>query len=182
MQQRRLHKTSTTMTKRIAVLITDGFDDVEYVKPANAFKKAGHEIVNVGLKKGKVVVGTRLRIRIDQSVKSASSADFDALLIPGGYSPDELRAHDDAVRFAKGFMDHDKPVFAICHGAQILITARTLSGRKATGWKSISQDIKNAGAAYVDKAVVEDRNLVTSRSYPDIPAFIRVALKKLGHS
>ena len=167
------------MTKKIAALITDGFDDVEYAKPAHAFKKAGHEIVNVGLKKGKIVTGTKLRIRIDQSVKCVSSNDFDALLIPGGYSPDELRAHDDAVRFAKGFMDHDKPVFAICHGAQILITAQTLSGRKATGWKSISQDIRNAGAAYIDKAVVEDRNLVTSRSYPDIPAFVRASLKKL---
>lgn len=179
MEQARLHKTSTTMTKKIATLITDGFDDVEYAKPVNAFKKAGHEIVNVGLKKGKIVIGTRLRIRIDQSVKGVSSSDFDALLIPGGYSPDELRAHDDAVRFAKGFMDHDKPVFAICHGVQILITAQTLSGRKATGWKSISQDIRNAGAAYIDKAVVEDRNLVTSRSYPDIPAFVRASLKKL---
>ncbi len=105
--------------------------------------------------------------------------DFDALLIPGGYSPDKLRADEDAVRFVKDFVESGKPVFSICHAPQLLITAQVLKGRKVTGWKSIVQDIKNAGAIFLDQEVVEDGNLISSRSPQDIPAFIRAMLKKL---
>jgi protease I len=106
--------------------------------------------------------------------------DFDALLIPGGYSPDKLRVDEDAVRFARDFIQSGKPIFAICHAAQLLITADVLRGRKLTGWKSIVQDIKNAGAEYIDAEVVEDGNLISSRKPSDIPAFVKAALRKLG--
>lgn len=101
------------------------------------------------------------------------------MLIPGGYSPDKLRSHDEAVRFVKDFMSSGKPVFSICHGPQLLITADVLKGRKVTGWKSIIQDIKNAGAIFIDEEVVEDDNLVSSRSPGDLPAFIYASLEKL---
>ncbi len=106
--------------------------------------------------------------------------DFDALFIPGGVSPDNLRADDRFVNFAKHFMDEKKPVFAICHGPQLLISAKTLEGRKATGYKSIQVDMEYAGATVEDKEVVVCQNqLVTSGPPDDIPAFIDESLKLL---
>jgi protease I len=166
---------------RIAVIITDMFQDIEYQKPADAFRKAGHEIVHVGLRAGSEVKGEHgAVVKIDTAVSEASVNDFDALFIPGGYSPDKLRVNPDAVRFAKEFMTRNKPVFAICHAAQLLITAEVLKGRRVTGWMSITQDIKNAGAEYVDAEVVVDKNLVSSRKPDDIPAFVREALAILA--
>ncbi len=167
---------------RIAVIITDMFEDSEYLEPAKAFKKAGHELVHVGLKakatvKGK---GKNTPVKIDNAVKDASVNKFDALFIPGGYSPDKLRVDENAVRFARDFVKSGKPVFAICHAAQLLITAQVLSGRKVTGWKSIIQDIKNAGAHFLNREVVKDGNLISSRSPADLPAFIQACLKKLS--
>lgn len=166
---------------KIAVIITDFFEDSEYTEPAEAFKKAGHELSHVGLEKGTTVKGKKEQtpVKIDEAVKNVSVNDFDALLIPGGYSPDKLRAHKDAVQFAKEFVQSDKPVFLICHAAQLLITADVLKGRKVTGYTSIVQDIKNAGAEYFDQEVVEDGNLVSSRNPGDLPAFIDASLKRL---
>jgi protease I len=166
---------------RIAVIITDLFEDVEYTDPAEAFKKAGHELTHIGLQKGHTVKGKKqgTEVLIDKSVEEVSVGDFDALLIPGGYSPDKLRVDEDAVRFARDFLNSGKPVLAICHAPQLLITAQALKGRTLTGWKSITQDIRNAGATFVDREVVEDRNLITSRGPDDIPAFIEASLKKL---
>jgi protease I len=167
---------------KIAVIITSMFEDVEYTKPAEAFRKAGHTLTHVGLKAGETVKGKKEQtpVKIDRSVKDVSVSEFDALLIPGGYSPDQLRVDEDAVKFAKEFVESGKPVFSICHAPQLLITARALAGRKITGYKSIIQDIKNSGAEFIDKEVVEDGNLVSSRNPGDIPAFIEASLKKLG--
>jgi protease I len=167
---------------RIAVIITDMFEDQEYLDPSKAFKKAGHELVHVGLKAKATVKGEKkgTPVKIDKAVKDISVDEFDALFIPGGYSPDRLRVDEDAVRFTGDFVKSGKPVFAICHAPQLLITAQVLSGRKVTGWKSIIQDIKNAGAQFFDQEVVEDRNLVSSRSPADLPAFIQTSLKKLS--
>ena len=157
------------------------FEDSEYIEPVSSFTTAGHNLTNIGLKEGKIVKGKKegTKVTIDTSIKDASVDDFDALLIPGGYSPDKLRSHDEAVKFVKDFMDSGKPVFSICHGPQLLITADVLKGRKVTGWKSIVQDIKNAGAIFINKEVVEDKNLISSRSPSDLPAFINASLKKL---
>ena len=166
--------------KKIAVIITDMFQDVEYQQPADAFRNAGHEIVHVGISAGSVVKGEYgTLVQIDKAVRDVSADDFDALFIPGGYSPDRLRIDADAVRFAKEFFTKKKPVFEICHAAQLLITAQVLEGRRVTGWTSLVQDIKNAGAEYVDAEVVVDRNLVSSRKPADIPAFIRESLAML---
>jgi protease I len=166
---------------KIAVLITDLFEDVEYTKPAAAFRKAGHDLIHIGLQAGKTVKGKKAGtlVTIDKAVKDVSVDDFDALLIPGGYSPDKLRVDDNAVNFVKAFVESNKPVFAICHAPQLLITAQVLTGRTITGWKSITQDIKNAGAEFIDQEVVEDDNIISSRQPSDIPAFIKASLAKL---
>ena len=167
--------------KRIAVIITDMFQDVEYSQPADAFRKAGHELVNVGIvSAGSIVKGEYgTLVQIDNPVRDVATDDFDALFIPGGYFPDKLRIDDNAIRFTWDFFTKKKPVFAICHAAQLLITAQVLEGRRVTGWKSLVQDIKNPGAEYVDEEVVVDGNLVSSRKPSDIPAFVRESLKML---
>ena len=166
---------------KIAVIIGDLFEDSEYTKPVAAFRNAGHEIVHVGLEKGAIVKGKKkgTEVTIDTTPVESGADSFDALLIPGGYSPDKLRVNESAVSFVREFMKADKPVFSICHGPQILITAKTLEGRTITGWKSIIQDILYAGANFVDEEVVVDGNLVSSRSPKDLPAFINTSLEKL---
>jgi protease I len=166
---------------RIAVIITDMFEDSEYTEPAQAFRKAGHDIVHVGLEAGATVTGKKDQtpVTIDVAVGAAEVEAFDALLIPGGYSPDKIRVDDTAVDFTRKFVQSGKPVFAICHAPQLLITADVLRGRKLTGYKSVIQDIKNAGAEFLDREVVVDGNLVSSRNPGDLPAFIRASLEKL---
>lgn len=170
------------MSKRIATVITDMFEDVEYTDPAKAFQDAGHEVVTIEKEKGKQVTGknNQVTVTIDYGIDDVNPSDFDALFIPGGFSPDMLRADERFVTFAKHFMDEKKPVFAICHGPQLLITAKTLEGRKATGFKSIQVDMEYAGAKVVDEEVVVCQNqLVTSRKPDDIPAFNRESLNVL---
>jgi len=165
----------------IAVIIDDMFEDSEYTEPAKAFKAAGHKLTHIGVKKNASVKGKTkgTKVKIDKALQDISVEDFDALLIPGGYSPDRLRADEAAVAFVKKFFKTRKPIFAICHGPQLLITAQVLNGRKVTGWKSISQDIKNAGAQFLDREVVEDGNLISSRHPGDLPMFISASLKHL---
>ncbi|MFO7655073.1 MAG: type 1 glutamine amidotransferase domain-containing protein [Candidatus Krumholzibacteriia bacterium] len=167
---------------KIAAILANDFEDVEYTRPVEEFRKAGHEIVNVGLKRGETVKGKKnqTEVKIDHAVGEVDVDDFDALLIPGGFSPDQLRVDEDAVAFARGFVQSGKPVFAICHAGQLLITAQVLEGRRFTGYKSIVQDLKNAGVEYEDSEVVVDGNLVSSRNPGDIPAFVRESLAKLG--
>ena len=167
---------------KIAAILTDWFEDVEYTKPVDDFREAGHTVVTVGLAAHAVVTGKKegTKVTVDVSFDDVAPDEFDALLIPGGYSPDKLRAHDKPVAFVKAFMEAEKPVFSICHAPQILITAKTLKGRHVTGYKSIVQDIINAGARYEDKEVIVDGNLVTSRQPSDLPAFIRESLKLLA--
>ena len=167
---------------KIAVIITDMFEDDEYTRPAEAFTEAGHELVHLGLKAGQTVKGKKrdTPVTVDRAVGEVSVDDFDALLIPGGYSPDKLRVDSNAVKFTGEFVKSGKPVFMICHAPQLLITADVLRGRRVTGYKSIIQDIKNAGAEFMDQAVVVDENLVSSRNPGDLPEFIKSALKMLS--
>jgi len=166
---------------KIAIIITDLFEDSEYLQPAAAFSAAEHQLTTVGLRAGVTVKGKKKStpVLIDCAVDKVAAKDFDALLIPGGHSPDKLRANKQAVAFVKEFMEMKKPVFSICHGPQLLITAGVIRGRKITGWKSIIQEIKNAGGEYFDQQVVVDGNLVSSRSPADLPAFIKACLKQL---
>lgn len=170
------------MSKKIACVITNDFEDSEYTEPVKAYKEAGHTVITIEKEAGKTVVGKtdKTEVKIDKSIDSVNPADFDALLIPGGFSPDQLRADDRFVAFTKAFMDEKKPVFAICHGPQLLITAKVLEGRDATGFTSIKVDLENAGVKFADKEVVVCGNqLVTSRTPDDLPAFNRESLKLL---
>jgi deglycase len=165
----------------VGVIIDDMFEDVEYTKPAKAFKEAGHSLLHIGLRSGQLVKGKRKRtpVKIDENISEVDINKLDAILIPGGCSPDHLRGYKSAVQFIKDFFKTGKPVFAICHAPQLLITAQVIEGRRVTGWRSIVQDIKNAGAEYVNQEVVEDGNLISSRGPPDIPAFTKASLKRL---
>ena len=167
---------------RIAAIIADMFEDVEYTQPALAFTQAGHEVITVGLEAGAIVVGKKrnTEVMVDRAVEDVSPDDFDALLIPGGYSPDKLRISDDAIKFAADFVRSGKPVFAICHAGELLAASDVLKGRRFTGYRSIVAELKNAGARYEDAEVVVDGNLVSSRSPDDLPAFIRESLAKLA--
>ncbi|MBO0993448.1 type 1 glutamine amidotransferase domain-containing protein [Bacillus sp. SD088] len=170
------------MGKKIATVITNMFEDSEYTKPADAFKEAGHEVITIEKEAGKTVDGKnkQAKVTIDKGIDEVNPDDFDALFIPGGFSPDQLRADERFVTFAKAFMDDKKPVFAICHGPQLLITAKSLDGRGATGYVSIKVDLENAGVHFQDKEVVVcSDQLVTSRTPDDIPAFVRESLKLL---
>ncbi|WP_053365105.1 type 1 glutamine amidotransferase domain-containing protein [Bacillus sp. FJAT-27245] len=170
------------MAKKIACLITSMFEDSEFTEPAKAYVESGHEVLTIGNEKGKEVKGKQgeATITIDYTIGEVKPDEYDALFLPGGFSPDILRADDRFVQFSKHFMDENKPVFAICHGPQLLITAKALDGRNVTGYKSIKVDLENAGATYKDEEVVVcGGQLVTSRTPDDIPAFIRESTKLL---
>ncbi|MBK0015842.1 type 1 glutamine amidotransferase [Kosakonia sp. S58] len=171
------------MSKKIAVLITDEFEDSEFTSPAEAYRKAGHEVVTIEKEAGKTVTGKQgeAKVKIDKAIDEVSPDEFDALLLPGGHSPDSLRGDDRFVTFTRQFVDSGKPVFAICHGPQLLISADVIRGRKLTAVKPIVIDVKNAGAEFFDQEVVIDKDqLVTSRTPDDLPAFNREALRLLG--
>ena len=165
----------------IAIVIDDMFEDCEYGKPVQAFMRAGHALVHIGVNAGRTVTGKQaeMAVDIDKTAQEARGDDYDALFIPGGYSPDSLRVHEAVVVFVRDFVNSGKPVFTICHAPQLLITADVLRGRTITGHQSVIQDIKNAGAAYKDEEVVMDGNLLSSRNPGDLPAFIKASLSKL---
>ncbi|MDY0971327.1 type 1 glutamine amidotransferase domain-containing protein [Siccibacter turicensis] len=171
------------MSKKIAVLITDEFEDSEFTSPAEAFRKAGHEVVTIEKQAGNTIKGKKgeAEVTIDKSIDDVTPDEFDALLLPGGHSPDSLRSDERFVSFTRDFVNSGKPVFAICHGPQLLISADVIRGRKLTTVKAIVIDVKNAGAEFHDQEVVIDKDqLVTSRTPDDLPAFNREALRLLG--
>ncbi|MFL5335536.1 MAG: type 1 glutamine amidotransferase domain-containing protein [Geminicoccaceae bacterium] len=166
---------------KVAILVTDGFEQVELVEPKKALDAAGAETAIVSPKDGKVR-GWKFtewgdEQPVDVPLAQARPEDFDALLLPGGViNPDKLRMDPDAIDFVEAFIDADKPVAAICHGPWTLIEADAVDGRRMTSWPSLATDLANAGAEWVDEEVVVDGNLVTSRKPDDIPAFNRAML------
>jgi protease I len=167
---------------RIACVLDSDFEDSEFKQPYDAFKQAGHQVTIIGLEPGRELKGKKgtVTTKAETGIDQVRPEQFDALFIPGGWSPDHLRANPQMVKFAKAFMDAGEPVLAICHGPQLLITARAVKGRKLTAWKTIQDDLEQVGANVVDQEVVVDKNLVTSRKPADIPAFIRESLKVLA--
>ena len=167
---------------RIACVLANDFEDAEFTQPCDAFKRAGHQVTVIGLEAGKELNGKKGQVttKAEVAIDQVRPDQFDALFIPGGYSPDRLRANSRMVSFTKAFFDVDKPVLAICHGPQLLMTARVVKGRTLTAWQTIQDDLKQVGANVVDQEVVVDKNLVTSRKPADIHAFIRESLKLLA--
>lgn len=162
--------------KTIAVVATDGFEQVELTKPVDALREAGAEVVIVSPKSGEIQGFNHHdkgdTVAVDRSISAVRAGDFDGLLLPGGViSPDALRLEKDAIAFIRGFVEAGKPIAAICHGPWTLINAGGADGRRMTSWPSLQADLVNAGADWVDQAVVVDRGLVTSRKPDDLPAF-----------
>ena len=166
---------------RIACVLDVDYEDSEFKQPYDGFKNQGHDVTIVGLQAGKELRGKQGKVvtKAEIGVDQARPEQFDALFIPGGYSPDHLRADPRMVSFTKAFFDADKAVLAICHGPQLLMTARVVKGRKMTAWITIQDDLSQVGTNVVDQEVVVDKNLVTSRQPSDIPAFIRESIKVL---
>ena len=166
---------------RIACLLDSMFEDSEFQKPYEAFRDAGHEVTIVGQQAGSELKGYRGQVtaRAEKGIDEVRPDDFDALFIPGGYSPDRLRANPKVVQLTRELVQSGRPVFAICHGPQLLITADVVQGRTMTAWTTIQDDLRKVGANVVDQEVVVDGNLVTSRKPDDIPAFVRESLRVL---
>ncbi|WP_420145903.1 type 1 glutamine amidotransferase domain-containing protein [Sphingobium sp.] len=168
--------TKTLDGLRVAILVTDGFEQVEMAEPRKALDAAGAWTRLVSPKEGQIKAWNFTEwgdtFPVELPLDQARSEEFDALLLPGGViNPDTLRTLPAAVAFAKGFFDTGKPVASICHGPWTIIEAGGAHGRRLTSWPSLRTDLQNAGAHWVDEAVVVDRGLVTSRNPDDIPAF-----------
>lgn len=168
--------------KKVAILVADGFEQIELTEPRKALDEAGAKTSIVSPSKGKVKGWKHTdwgdEMPVDVPLGQARADEFDALLLPGGVmNPDHLRRKPEVQRFVKAFFDAGKPVAAICHGPWTLIDAGVARGRKMTSYETIQTDLKNAGVDWVDQEVVVDGNLVTSRKPDDIPAFNRAIVE-----
>lgn len=165
--------------KRVAMVLARNFEDVEATDPKAYLEKLGAQVTVIGVEKGTIEGKKGGSLEADSTFDDATVDDFDAMVIPGGGSPEQLRIHDAPVAFTRAFVESGKPVAAICHGAQLLISAKVLGGRTATCVKTIRDDVMNAGANYVDEALVVDGNLITSRVPGDLPQFDEAIAKHL---
>ena len=168
--------------KRIAILVEQEFEDSELAGPRDALAAAGATVVMVGPVAGAEYRGKRgdTVVTSELAAGAARMKDFDALVMPGGYAPDKMRMRHAMVDLTRDAMEAGKPVAAICHGPQLLISANALRGRTLTCWPSIAIDVKNAGGLYVDKPVVEDGNLITSRKPDDVPMFTAAIVRAVA--
>ncbi len=172
---------------KIAILATDGVEQVELSEPRKALDAAGAKTVLISLKEGEIRGWNHTewgqRFHVDMALSKARPEDFDALLLPGGViNPDKMRMEPKAVAFVKSFLDSGKPVAAICHGPWMVLEAGGARGRWMTSWPSLKTDLKNGGANWVDQETVTDGTLVTSRKPDDIPAFNREMIKLFANA
>ena len=162
--------------KKVAILATDGVEQVELVEPRKALDAAGAKTELVSLKPGEIQAFNHHdkgdKLKVDRTVDEARASEYVALMLPGGViNGDAIRGDKRAVQFAREFMSSDKPVAVICHGGWVLVEADAVAGRKMTSWPTLKTDIRNAGGDWVDEKVVVDGKLVSSRKPDDIPAF-----------
>lgn len=171
--------------KRVAFLFTEGVEQVELTKPLQAVREAGGTPELISLETGAIRMFNHLdkgdTIEAEKAVSDADPSDYAGLVVPGGVAnPDALRTDDDAVSFVRGFFEQDKPTAIICHGPWVLIEADVARGRTVTSWPSLRTDLENAGAHWVDKEVVVDNGLVTSRNPDDLPAFCAKLVEEIA--
>ena len=167
--------------KHVAFLVGEGVHDGETLMPMAYLVNRGARVTIIGVEPGNVTAyNSDFQFKVQESVANVSFDQFDALVIPGGRSPAYLREHDNVVDFVRGYFETGKPVAAICHGPQVLVTAGLLDGYRATAIETISEELTGAGAEYVDEEVVVDRNLITSRLPPDLPAFSKTLVQRMG--
>lgn len=173
--------------RKVAILATDGVEQVELDTPRRALEEAGATVHLVSLAGGKIQAMNHIdrgdMIAVDVELAQANAADYDGLVLPGGaVNPDALRENAAAVKFVRDFFEMDRPVAAICHAAWLLVEADMVRGRTLTSWPSLKTDIRNAGGDWVDRAVVQDDKLVTSRKPEDLPQFCAKLVSVLGQA
>ncbi len=158
---------------KVACIVGPKFEDVELSEPVKRMRDEGYEVVLIGAEKGKKLEGKQGKVTVtaDVGIDEVKPEDFDLLFIPGGFSPDQLRADERFVDFVRSFDEAKKPIAAICHGPQLFLTARIVKGRTLTAWKTVQDDLELAGANVRDEPVVRDGNWLTSRQPDDIPQF-----------
>jgi protease I len=167
----------------IAMVVGPDFEDSEFRVPYDRLTAAKHQVTILGATAGETVQGKKGResARVDAAAKDRRPSEFDALVIPGGYSPDHLRIVPEVVAFVRDFARSGKPVAAVCHGPQLLIEADVVAGKTVTSWPSVRKDLENAGAKWVDREVVRDGTFITSRKPGDLEAFSKEILEALPH-
>ncbi len=176
---------ATLTGKKIAILTENGFEEVELTSPKKALEEAGAEVQILSPQEGKVKAWDHdhwsIELPVDVPLDSARAEDYDALVLPGGVmNPDQLRLNKKAVEFAQQFLESGKPVAAICHGPQLLIETGLIEGRTMTSYPSLQTDLVNAGVLWVDKEVVTDNGLVTSRTPKDLDAFNKKMIEEIA--
>jgi protease I len=166
---------------KVLIISADNFEDTELLVPYYRLREEGVDIDIASIKKGTIKGKHGYEVEANRALAEIVPDQYDMLLLPGGKAPETIRRDKNAIEIAKQFFLKNKPVSAICHGPQTLITAGLMKGRHATCYQSVAEEMKNAGAVYEDKEVVVDGNLVTSRQPSDLPAFMRETLKILKH-
>ena len=169
-----------TPRKRVAMVLAKNFEDVEATDPKEYLERLGAEVTVIGIERGPIEGKKGGTLEADATFADVSPDDFALLVIPGGGAPENLRIHDPAVEFTRRFVESGKPVAAICHGPQLLISAKVLEGRTLTSVNKVRDDVINAGGNYVDEPLVEDGNLITSRVPADLPVFDEALGRALG--
>jgi protease I len=166
---------------KVAFIMDEMFEDSEFQIPYERVKEAGHEPVVIGLKGGKELAGKKGKVKVttDAAISDVDPSEFDALVIPGGYSPDKIRVEPKMAEFTRQFDADGKPIAAICHAGWMLAEANLIKGKTVTSWPSIKTDLINAGANWVDQEVVEDGNIITSRKPDDLEAFTKTLLAQI---
>lgn len=166
---------------KIAILVTDGFEQIELTSPREALEKAGHKTVLISPRRGEVQGFKHHekagKIKVDLHLDDANAADFDGVLLPGGVkNSDALRIEKKAQQFVQEIDRAGKPIMVICHGPWLLVSAGLMKGRTITSWPTLQDDIRNAGGNWRDKEVIRDRNWISSRKPDDLPAFNRAGI------
>ena len=162
------------------IISADNFEDSELLVPYYRLKESGVEVTVVSLSRGAITGKHGYEVVVDKTLDETNSDDYALLVLPGGEAPVVVREESKALEIARSFFARSKPVAAICHGPQILVSAGLLRGRRATCYRSVVDELKEAGALYEDREVVVDANLVSSREPADLPAFMRETMKQLG--
>ncbi len=169
-----------TVLNKILIMVDEGVEESEFIYPYYRFQEEGYEVVTCATKAKETYFGKHgVPFRSDISPKDVYIEEYEAVIIPGGRAPDKMRMNSDLVKIVKEAFDKEKVIAAICHGPQMLIEADILRGKKATCWKSVATDLKNAGAKFLDAQVVVDGNIVTSRMPADLPHFCKEVIKLL---
>jgi protease I len=171
--------------KRVAIIAADMVEQVELVEPRKALEQAGAKTELISIKPGEIRAFNHFdpadKFKVDRTAEEVDASDYDALMIPGGVgNPDQLRGDENIVSFVRDFVEQGKPVAAICHAPWVLVEAGVVKGRTLTSWPTLQTDIRNAGGTWVDKEVVVDSGLVTSRKPADIPAFNKKMIEEFA--